>query len=198
MNDVSSAAFQNGTTTANFTNTTTPENITYDFNSTSGYITSHIDTTSDNGYTTDNVTSVVTAYDNATFDEVTRGNATLTSGGSTPFTNYTAGQRILSSLADTMAQHDVTPSSQSATTVVHNEDKVALVTDIQFHFIIVGALFIVVIILALINLYIHFRSGGSSRSFIGMQMVGSGRGGGGGLRRGGYTVKMTAKPSVFI
>jgi len=62
----------------------------------------------------------------------------------------------------------------------------------QLHFIVVGCLFMVVVILALINLYIHFRSGG--RVLMGVKIVGTERV----TRRGGYTVKMTAKPNLFI
>ena len=184
---VSVDAFQNGSTIVDSSSTATAEHI----------ITHAFNATSDNFTSDKNVTSVITtiAYDD-TFAEITSGNATPIYLPSTPVENYGTAQRILSNLEYAMSQNGVSPSDPSATTDVDREGKIAMVTDIQFHFIIVGALFVIVIILSIINLYIHFRSGGGSRGLIDMKMVGSGRNSG--VRRGVYSVKMAAKPSVFI
>ncbi|KAK2145828.1 hypothetical protein LSH36_655g01039 [Paralvinella palmiformis] len=106
--------------------------------------------------------------------------------------NATLAPDVLSNAAVSMSPESTTPPGHVATTVIQNGAKLAMITDMQLHFIVVGCLFMVVVILALINLYIHFRSGG--RVLMGVKIVGTERV----TRRGGYTVKMTAKPNLFI
>ena len=117
----------------------------------------------------------------------------VTSGPLAPLPYGGNATEMLSNIVDIMpSPESATPPGHVATTVIQNGAKVAMITDMQLHFIVVGCLFMVVVILALINLYIHFRSGG--RVLMGVKIVGTERV----SRRGGYTVKMTAKPNLFI
>ena len=115
----------------------------------------------------------------------------------------TAGHDVTSggNIATTMA-NDVTDYTSQSTTALHDDDKVPLVTDMQLHFIIVGGLFVVVVILALINLYIHYKTNTRSHGFEaedGRITIKSSYGRSStGRKGGGYTMKMKAKPSLFI